>query len=162
MKDAASSVDEARRRQDISTKSSLIAKRIQIAFSAQSSSSLRSLVGHNISPVFLSSLGATLLAGSMDVIHHYADKIPGTSGTVKAKYYGAFLYMGGYFILVKVCKGQVYEPRHWFPLAAFELFDVPEEDGMCSQISLCLLILIGHPFSVAAMFFSLVIQRSPF
>jgi hypothetical protein len=65
----------------------------------------------------------------MDVIHHYVDKIPGSSGTVKAKYLGSFLYMGGYLILVKVSKGKVYEPRHWFSLAGFELVDVSEEDG---------------------------------
>ena len=129
MRHVASSVDEARRRQDISTKSSLIASRISNLFATQSSSSLRSPVGHNLSHVFLSSLGACLLAGSMDVIHHYVDKIPGSSGTVKAKYLGSFLYMGGYLILVKVSKGKVYEPRHWFSLAGFELVDVSEEDG---------------------------------
>jgi len=129
MRQVASSVDEARRRQDISTKSSLIANRISNPLAAQSSSSMRSLVAHNLSPVFLSSLGACLLAGSIDVIHHYVDKIPGSSGTVKAKYLGAFLYMGGYLILVKVSKGKVYEPRHWFSLVGFELADVSEEDG---------------------------------
>ena len=124
MRHVASSVDEARRRQDILTKSSLIAARISNPFAAQSSRSLGSL-----SHIFLSSLGACLLAGSMDVIHHYVDKIPGSSGTVKAKYLGAFLYMGGYLILVKVSKGKVYEPRHWFSLVGFELIDVSEEDG---------------------------------
>jgi hypothetical protein len=125
MRHVASSVDEARRRQDILTKSSLIAARISNPFAAQSPGSL--------SHIFLSSLGACLLAGSMDVIHHYVDKIPGSSGTVKAKYLGAFLYMGGYLILVKVSKGKVYEPRHWFSLAGFELIDVSEEDGQQYQ-----------------------------
>jgi hypothetical protein len=134
MRHVASSVDEARRRQDISTKSSLIVNRISNPLTAQSSSSLRSLVGHNLLPVFLSSLGACLLAGSIDVIHHYVDKIPGSSGTVKAKYLGAFLYMGGYLILVKVSKGKVYEPRHWFSLVGFELVDVSEEDGWSPQV----------------------------
>lgn len=130
MKDVASQVDEARRRHDISTKSSLIATRIANASTAQSSTSLRNLVGHTLSPVFLSSLGASLLAGSMDVIHHHADKVPGNSGIVKSKYLGTFLYMGGYFIMVKVVKGHIYEPRHWFSLASFELFDVPEQEGI--------------------------------
>ena len=134
MRRVASSVDEARRRQDISTKSSLIVTRISSPLAAQSSSSMRSLVGHNLSPVFLSSLGACLLAGSIDVIHHYVDKIPGSSGTVKAKYLGAFLYMGGYIILVKVSKGKVYEPRHWFSLVGFELVDMSEEDGWSQQV----------------------------
>jgi len=65
----------------------------------------------------------------MDVLHHYADKITSTSGTIKAKYLGAFLYMGGYLILVKISKGKVYEPRHWLSLAGVELIDVPEDDG---------------------------------
>jgi hypothetical protein len=128
MRGVASSVDEARRRQDISTKSSFIVARISSSLAAQASSSLRSPGGHNLSPVFLASLGACLLAGSMDVIHHYVDKIPGNSGTVKAKYLGAFLYVGGYLILVKVSKGKVYEPRHWFSLVGFELVDVSEEE----------------------------------
>lgn len=132
MKDVASQVDEARRRHDISTKSSLIATRIANASTAQSSTSLRNLVGHTLSPVFLSSLGASLLAGSMDVIHHHVDKIPGNSGIVKSKYMGTFLYMGGYFIMVKVVKGHIYEPRHWFSLASFELFDVPEHEGIAT------------------------------
>jgi hypothetical protein len=38
--------------------------------------------------------------------------------------------MGGYLVLVKVCKGKVYEPRHWFSLAGFEIGDVPEEEGV--------------------------------
>lgn len=130
MKDVATQVDEARRRHDISTKSSLIATRIANASTAQSSTSLRNLVGHTLSPPFLSSLGASLLAGSMDVIHHHVDKIPGNSGVVKSKYMGTFLYMGGYFIMVKVAKGHIYEPRHWFSLASFELFDVPEHEGI--------------------------------
>ena len=124
MRLVASSVDEARRRHDVSTKSVLIATRIASAFVAQSPSPHRSL-----SPAFLSSLGACLLAGSMDVLHHYADKITSTSGTIKAKYLGAFLYMGGYLILVKISKGKVYEPRHWLSLAGVELIDVPEDDG---------------------------------
>lgn len=134
MKDVASQVDEARRRYDISTKSSLIASRIANASTAQSSTSLRNLVGHTLSPLFMSSLGASLLAGSMDVIHHHVDKVPGNSGIVKSKYLGTFLYMGGYFIMVKVVKGHIYEPRHWFSLASFELFDVPEEEGKISEL----------------------------
>lgn len=162
MKGVASSVDEARRRQDISTKSSLIASRILNALSAHSSS-LRSLVGHNITPAFLTSLGASLLAGSVDVIHHHADRIPGSSGTVKAKYLGAFLYMGGYLILAKVSKGKTYEPRHWFSLASFELFDVPEEEGMCAgPFALLSLTWICTIFSLATMFFPLVVQRPQF
>lgn len=101
-----------------------------------------------MSPIFLSSLGANLLAGSLDVIHHYVDKIPGSSGTVKAKYLGAFLYMGGYLILVKVGKSKMYEPRHWFSLADFELVDVAEEEGMYLQML--------YPFTL---FTALIIQR---
>lgn len=127
MRDVASSVDEARRRQDILTKSTLIATRISAA-----QPSARGLVGHNLSSTFLSSLGACLLAGSMDVIHHYVDKVPGNGGTLKAKYLGGFLYLGGYLILVKVCKGKVYEPRHWFSLDGVELVDVPEQ-GLQAQ-----------------------------
>lgn len=128
MKNVAASVDEARRRRDISTKSSLVATRILNACVTQTSSSLRVLVGHTISSVFINSLGTCLFAGSLDVIHYYVDKVPGSSGTVKAKYLGAFLYMGGYLILVKVNKGKLYEPRHWFSLTGFELVDVPDEE----------------------------------
>ncbi|KAF7981668.1 hypothetical protein HWV62_32794 [Athelia sp. TMB] len=130
MKNVAASVDEARRRRDIATKSSLVLNRILNSGTSQTTSSLRALVGHTISPAFMNSLGTCLFAGSLDVIHYHADKIPGSSGTVKAKYLGAFLYMGGYLILVKVSKGPVYEPRHWCSLTGFELIDVPEEDSL--------------------------------
>ncbi|KAI0638510.1 hypothetical protein C8Q77DRAFT_1049115, partial [Trametes polyzona] len=69
---------------------------------------------------FVSSLGPCMLAGALDVIQHPAHR---------AKYLGAFLYAGGYCILVKVTKGgRVYEPRHWFAFGAVEVVDVEEDD----------------------------------
>ncbi|KAI0371547.1 hypothetical protein BV20DRAFT_941647 [Pilatotrama ljubarskyi] len=68
---------------------------------------------------FVSSLGPCMLAGALDVIQHPAHR---------AKYLGAFLYAGGYCILVKITKGgRVYEPRHWFPLGAVEVVDAEED-----------------------------------
>jgi hypothetical protein len=122
MRHVASAVDEARRRQDISIQSSLIVSRISMAppLPSQAASPPQTLTS-----AFLTSLGACLLAGSLDVMHY-----PASGDTVKAKYLGAFLYMGGYLVLVKVCKGKAYEPRHWFSLADFELVDLEEDDGV--------------------------------
>ena len=126
MRHVASAVDEARRRQDISIQSSLIVSRI--SFSSPLSAQYHAPAmqpSPTLTATFLASLGACLLAGSLDVIHH-----PASSDIVKAKYLGAFLYMGGYFVLVKVRKGKVYEPRHWFSLVDFELVDMEEEEGV--------------------------------
>lgn len=48
--------------------------------------------------------------------------------SAKPKYFGEFLYMCGYFILVKVGKGKVYEPRHWFSFSGFDLTDLHDEN----------------------------------
>ncbi|CAK5262969.1 unnamed protein product [Mycena citricolor] len=98
MRHVASAVDEARHRQAILT------------------------------PSFLSSLGTCLLAGSLDVMHYHSSKRQNSGPNINAKYLGAFLYLGGYLILVKVIKGKVYEPRHWFSLVDFEVVDLEEED----------------------------------
>jgi hypothetical protein len=66
----------------------------------------------------------------LDVIH-YHDLNASSSGTVKAKYLGAFLYAGGYLILAKVHKVGMYEPKHWFSLAGFDLMDSTKDEGMC-------------------------------
>ncbi|KAH9899529.1 hypothetical protein C8Q73DRAFT_639643, partial [Cubamyces lactineus] len=73
---------------------------------------------------FVSSLGPCMLAGALDVVQHPAHR---------AKYLGAFLYAGGYCVLVKVAKGgraYAYEPRQWFALGAggVEVVDGDEED----------------------------------
>ena len=122
MRHVASAVDEARRRQDISIQSSLIVSRIAMVPPLPYQTS----PPQTLTPAFMTSLGACLLAGSLDVMHY-----PTTGDTVKAKYLGAFLYMGGYLVLVKVCKGKAYEPRHWFSLADFELVDLEEDEGAC-------------------------------
>jgi hypothetical protein len=123
MRQVASSVDEARRRQGIATQSAIIITRISLAL-AHSHSSAFPPAYQSLTPTFLASVGACLLAGSLDVVHY-----PASSATVKVKYLGAFLYMGGYFVLVKVCKGKIYEPIHWFSLVGFEVVDVEEKDG---------------------------------
>ena len=50
---------------------------------------------------------------------------------ISAKYLGAFLYVGGYVVLVKPVKAGVYVARHWFSLCAdgVEVVDVNEDDG---------------------------------
>ena len=119
MRHVAASVDEARRRQDIAAQSALISSRIYS--SSGSGSSSPSLM--TLSAEFLASLGNCLLAGSLDSMYYHPDRPLGQSSTIKAKYYGAFLYPGGYLILVKVSKGRKYEPRHWFSLSDFEIDD---------------------------------------
>jgi len=86
-------------------------------------------------PTFLTSLGPCLLSGSLDVMHYSRALTAWSVGSVKAKmkikakYFGAFLYSGGYLILVKVGKGKRYEPRHWFSLSGWDVVRVDEEDG---------------------------------
>ena len=72
----------------------------------------------------MGSLGACVAAGALDVVYHGA----------RVKYLAAFLYAGGYLILAKVPKGgRVYEARHWFALAGFQVFEETEEDGESSR-----------------------------
>ncbi|OSD04518.1 hypothetical protein PYCCODRAFT_1465988 [Trametes coccinea BRFM310] len=72
---------------------------------------------------FVSSLGPCMLAGALDVLQ------PASAN--RAKYLGAFLYAGGYCVLVKVVKGgRAYEPKHWFPLGGVEVVDVEEDDPL--------------------------------
>ncbi|KAG6911240.1 hypothetical protein DXG01_003107 [Tephrocybe rancida] len=123
MKHVASAVDEARHRQDVSMRSALIASRI--TFGTPAMSSLYPTF-KPLSPSFLSSLGTCLLAGSLDVIHHSAKP---SGSNVIVKYLGAFLYLGGYIIFVKVVKGKAYEPKHWFSLADFDICDVDDSDA---------------------------------
>ncbi|KAF8204713.1 hypothetical protein BJ912DRAFT_1018026 [Pholiota molesta] len=100
MRHVASSVDEARHKQDVATQSALIFSRAYARF--------------------LASLGDCLLSGSLDVIH-YSSYFPlGQNSSIKVKYLGAFLYPGG----------KKYEPRHWFSLAEFEVLDVDDDGAM--------------------------------
>ncbi|KAG5653029.1 hypothetical protein H0H81_002651 [Sphagnurus paluster] len=128
MRHVASAVDEARHRQDVAIQSALIASRISLASPALSQMSSIYTAFQTLTQPFISSLGTCLLAGSLDVIHDHAGKPYGSH--ITAKYMGAFLYLGGYLILVKVLKGKVYEPKHWFSLADFEVCDVDEVDAM--------------------------------
>ncbi|KAF8914188.1 hypothetical protein CPB84DRAFT_1840921 [Gymnopilus junonius] len=120
MRHVAASVDEARRRQDIATQSALISSRIYLSSSSSGSSSPSV---QTLSAEFLASLGNCLLAGSLDSMYYRPDRPLNQMSTIKAKYYGAFLYPGGYLILVKVSKGRKYEAKHWFSLADFEIDD---------------------------------------
>lgn len=123
MRHVATSVDEARHRQGIAIQSSLILSRFHLpSASIQVHASLQPITYQ-----FLSSLGNCSLAGSLDVSQHPAEKPVGTAN-VKVKYFGAFLYPGGYLLLVKVHNVRKYEPRHWFSLAEFDLTDL-EDDG---------------------------------
>ncbi|KAJ7904680.1 hypothetical protein B0H14DRAFT_615943 [Mycena olivaceomarginata] len=153
MRHVASAVDEARHRQDVKMQSSLIISRIALANPASATSRMSTTSStyptvQMLTPSFLSSLGTCLLAGSLDVMHYQSAK-PSSNGTnINAKYLGAFLYLGGYLILVKVAKGKVYEPRHWFPLADFNVVDLEEEDTSlpCTFSLTC----NGHQFDLTA------------
>ncbi|KAG2154943.1 uncharacterized protein EDB93DRAFT_1051011, partial [Suillus bovinus] len=128
MRAVASSVDEARRRQDLAIKSSLIASRLSQGLALVTASYTRP-ASHNLSLGFLSSLGPCYLAGSLDVIHYHSLNAS-SNGTVKAKYLGAFLYPGGYIILAKVHKVRMYEPKHWFSLSGFDLVDSTNDEAL--------------------------------
>ncbi|KAJ6515728.1 hypothetical protein C8R45DRAFT_1086898 [Mycena sanguinolenta] len=153
MRRVAKAVDEARHREDVKMQSSLIISRIALADPASATSHMSTASASYptvqiLMPSFLSSLGTCLLAGSLDVMHYRSSK-PSSHGTnIKAKYLGAFLYLGGYLILVKVIKGKVYQPRHWFPLADFNVVDLEEEDTSlpCTFSLTC----SGHQFDLTA------------
>jgi hypothetical protein len=125
MRHVATLVDEARHRQDIATRSSHIFSRICLGLASTSDLPLVQILTQD----FLSSLGTCLLSGSLDVMHYHPTRPLGQTSNIKAKYLGAFLYRGGYLILVKVCKGRKYVPRHWFSLIDFEVSDVEDDDG---------------------------------
>lgn len=125
MRHVASSVDEARHRQDAAIQTSLITSRM--FFGMQALGSLADSTVQGLSAEFVSSLGPCVLAGSLDVMHHHPLQPLDSTLNFKAKYLGAFLYMGGYLILVKVLKGRRYEPRHWFNLSHFTISGVEDE-----------------------------------
>ena len=141
MRHVAASVDEARHRQDVAIQSALIFSRICVGMS--SASSVPSF--QTLTPEFFSSLGNCLLSGSLDVMHYHRNSPLGQTSNIKAKYLGAFLYPGGYLVLVKVCKGKKYEPRHWFSLADFEVSDVEENGGTLHFWTLSVGLLIHIP-----------------
>ena len=132
MRHVASSIDEARHRQDAAIQSALIVSRISLAGSAMSQMTSMHPAFQPLTTTFLSSLGTCLLAGSLDVMHCHMSQPRGGS-SIQAKYLGAFLYSGGYLILVKVSKGKVYVPRHWFSLGDFDISEHEGDDGMSSM-----------------------------
>ncbi|KAL0067588.1 hypothetical protein AAF712_005303 [Marasmius tenuissimus] len=123
MRHVAGEVDEARRRHDFAARSLLIISRTSISTISASVSSQPLQV---LTSSFLSSLGTCLFAGSLDVIHNRSTKHSTNMTSINVKYLGAFLYAGGYLILVKVLKGKIYEPKHWFRLSEFQITD-PDE-----------------------------------
>ncbi|KAF8622188.1 hypothetical protein AX15_007299 [Amanita polypyramis BW_CC] len=133
-------VDEARHRKEIATKSSLIASRISL-------SSISSYP-HRLSDAFLSSLGTCLLAGSLVMMHYPLTESKGDFGNAKPKQVGAFLYPGGYLILVRVLKGKIYEPKHWFCLANYNIQGVADDAFPLS--SFFCLFSKSHVFEFAA------------
>ena len=52
-----------------------------------------------------------------------------TRKSLRAKYLGSFLYSGGYLVLAKPIKAGVYEAKHWFQLAGFDVVNVDNSDG---------------------------------
>ncbi|KAJ3545389.1 hypothetical protein NMY22_g2471 [Coprinellus aureogranulatus] len=128
MRHVALSVDEARHRQDAAIQTSLVNSRMFLGMQALAAPPSDSMV-QGLTVEFLTSLGTCTLAGALDVIHHHPQAPVDATSSVKAKYYGAFLYMGGYLILVKVQKGRRYEPRHWFDLSHFAISDFDEGEG---------------------------------
>ncbi|KAI0082532.1 hypothetical protein K474DRAFT_531846 [Panus rudis PR-1116 ss-1] len=127
MRSACALVDEASLKQAHSMKSALIISRINLALPPLTSPASVSSASQDGKPAhltieFLSSLGTCLLAGALDIVHHPTSH--------RAKYLGAFLYVGGYMVLVKITKGgKVYEPKFWFALAGFNLIDEDEDDA---------------------------------
>ncbi|KAH9927267.1 uncharacterized protein B0H18DRAFT_1003792 [Fomitopsis serialis] len=103
----------------------------------------------DLSPELLASFGAVRLAGALDVVHHPSALHMVSTGSMRAKYFGAFLYAGGYLILVKIPRnGKVYEPRYWFSLVGFDLFDFEgDESSLPFSFHLC---GHGHHLQLAA------------
>ncbi|KZT70359.1 hypothetical protein DAEQUDRAFT_725647 [Daedalea quercina L-15889] len=103
----------------------------------------------DLTPEFVASLGPVRLAGALDVVHHPSALHMVSSGSMRAKYFGAFLYSGGYLILVKIPKnGKVYEPRYWLSLVGFDLFDFEgDESSLPFSFHLC---GHGHHLQLAA------------
>lgn len=156
MRHVASSVDEARHRQDAAIQSSLIISRMFLGMQTLGAASSDSAV-QGLTAEFLSSLGICLLAGALDVIHLHPHTPIDASSNVKAKYYGAFLYMGGYLILVKILKGRRYEPRHWFNLSQLTVSGVEEGEGkplvfpgLVFNVLTLILALLPHTVRVSA------------
>ncbi|KAH9948767.1 hypothetical protein B0H21DRAFT_689481 [Amylocystis lapponica] len=125
-------VDRASETQAHNVKSLLIASRMASAPSPPgsighgSTPSSRPISPHagsqGLTPDFIASLGPCHLVGALDVVRHPSPLYAPSGGTLRAKYLGAFLYMGGYLVLAKVTKGgRVYEPRYWFSLVGFDL-----------------------------------------
>ena len=144
MRHVATSVDEARHRQDIATQSSLIFSRISLGLASMS---LSTPLVQVLTQDFLSSLGTCVLSGSLDVMHYHPTRPLGQTSNIKAKYLGAFLYRGGYLILVKVCKGRKYVPRHWFSLIDFEVSDVDDDDGKY-HVYICRVVSMNKHFFI--------------
>ena len=153
MRHVATSVDEARHRQDIATQSSLIFSRISLGLA--STSAIPSPLVQILTQDFLLSLGTCVLSGSLDVMHYHPTRPLGQTSNIKAKYVGAFLYSGGYLILVKVCKGRKYVPRHWFSLIDFEVSDV-EDDGGKFQVYVYKVMSMTNTFSYVALFHQVI------
>ncbi|KAI0692570.1 hypothetical protein BC835DRAFT_47990 [Cytidiella melzeri] len=126
-------VDRASEKRAHAVKSSLIASRLLSDCPASPTSPVSFEERRTqLSSEFMQSLGVALLAGAVDVVYYQS------SGSARAKYLAAFLYVGGYLILAKVPKsGKVYEPRHWFPLAGFEVVDQEDEEALPYAFHLC-------------------------
>ncbi|KAG8908170.1 hypothetical protein FRB99_008713 [Tulasnella sp. 403] len=114
MREAAAKVNDAKEARESATKSRVIIARMEMHPVLTSS--------------FISLLGNISLVGALEVVYHHTVHAP-LRPPAKARYCGAFLYPG-YIILVKVKKGRLYEPRHWFPLKNVELFDVPDDKAL--------------------------------
>ena len=149
MRHVATLVDEARHRQDIATRSSRIFSRISLGLA--STSALPSPLVQIITQDFLSSLGTCVFSGSLDVMHYHPTRPLDQTSNIKAKYLGAFLYSGGYLILVKACKGKKYVPRHWFSLIEFEVSDV-EDDGGKFQVHIYKVMSMTNSYSNVTLF----------
>lgn len=120
MRGVVNSVNDHRRKHEDRWKAFLIASRTVASSAGTPSPSYSQLTSE-----VLMTLGNCLMCGALDVIYHR----PTASSTTKAKYLGAFLYEQGYLALVKVGKGKMYEPQHWFPLRDFDVLDSDDEDG---------------------------------
>lgn len=126
-------VDHASERRAHHVKSNLIASRLVSNIPASPTSPVSPEDRPaQLTSEFMQSLGACLLAGAMDVLYYQS------SGSARAKYLAAFLYVGGYLILAKVPKsGKTYEAKHWFSLFGFEIVDQEDDEGLCLSMDIC-------------------------
>lgn len=121
-------VDEAKSRREGELRTKLVASRLDFhSVRCQSLRVRQADAEQSINSAFCAILGATLLCGSLHVLHHTPSPTGSTEG--RLKYYGCFLYRS-HLVMVKVKKRDSYLPREWVPLRLLsEIVGIPEGEG---------------------------------